>query len=149
MSNSKRIDENFTVAGQVSAEELEQASQAGFKSVLNLRSPNEPGFLNEEPQLAEDAGLEYAHTPLAIESAEEQLSTILAELDKLPKPTLIHCAGGGRASVIALSSLAERDGLTPEQALAKAQEAGIDYSTNPKLKQLLEQYIANHIKAKA
>jgi uncharacterized protein (TIGR01244 family) len=137
------INPDYSVAGQVTPTELQQAAQAGFKSVLNIRSSEEEGFLDNEAQLAQSAGLEYAHVPLTPATAnEEQLTEIVAELDKLPKPTLIHCAGGMRASAIALISIARQEGLTPDQALARAQAAGFDYSINPKLKHLFEQAIA-------
>lgn len=137
-----RINDDFSVAGQVTPAELEQAAQSGFKSVLNLRSPSEDGFLKEEPKITESLGLSYANTPLTPATADEtQLATIVTELDKLPKPTLVHCAGGLRASAVALLSIAQQEGLTAEQAIAKAQAAGFDLNANPKLKQLFEQVI--------
>lgn len=139
----KPISEAFSVAGQVTPEELEQAAKAGFKSVLNVRSPEEQGFLQEEPEIAASLGLAYANVPLIPAMLDEtQLTAIAAELDKLPKPTLVHCAVGLRASAVALLSIAQQ-GLTAEQALERAQAAGFDLNANPKLKQVLEQAIAN------
>ena len=140
----KPINENFSAAGQVTPEELEQAAKAGFKSVLNVRSPEEQGFLTEEPQIAESLGLAYANAPLTVATLDaDQLAAIVAELEKLPKPTLVHCAGGLRASAVALLSIAQQEGLTAEQALERAQAAGFDLNANPKLKEVLEQAIAN------
>ena len=51
----------LSAAGQPTPEELKQAAQEGFKSVLNLRSPDEPGFLSDEQQQAQAAGLQYAN----------------------------------------------------------------------------------------
>lgn len=139
----KRINDDFSVAGQVTPAELEAAAQAGFKSVLNLRSLGEEGFLKTEPEITESLGLSYASIPLTPATADEtQLAAIVAELDKLPKPTLVHCAAGLRASAVALLSIAQQEGLTAEQAIARAQAAGFDLSANPKLKQLLEDTIA-------
>lgn len=138
----KPINDDFSAAGQVTPAELEQAAQKGFKSVLNLRSPNEEGFLQEEPQVAESLGLSYANAPFTPATADEtQIAALVAELDKLPKPTLVHCAGGLRASAIALISIAQQEGLTADQAIERAQAAGFDLNANPKLKQLLEQVI--------
>ncbi len=140
----KRINDDFSAAGQVTPADLEQAAQTGFKSVLNLRSPTEEGFLAEESDIAASLGLSYAHTPFTPATADEaQLVAIVEELDKLPKPTLVHCAGGLRASAVALLSIAQQEGLTAEEAIARAQAAGFDLNANPKLKQLLEQAIAN------
>lgn len=140
----KPINDDFSAAGQVTPEELEQAAKAGFKSVLNVRSPEEQGFLNEEPQIVESLGLAYANAPLTVATLDaDQLTAIVTELEKLPKPTLVHCAGGLRASAVALLSIAQQEGLTAEQALQRAQAAGFDLNANPKLKQVLEQAIAN------
>lgn len=51
MENVKKITEEVTVSGQVTLEQLQQAAEEGFKSVLNLRSPGEEGFWAEEEKL--------------------------------------------------------------------------------------------------
>lgn len=87
----------------------------------------------------------YANTPLNVNEATiDQLAHILEELEQLPKPTLIHCAGGMRASAIALLSIAQQENLTTEQAIERARELGYDYDTNPKLKQFFEDYITQN-----
>lgn len=145
VDNARPVNQLFAVAGQVTPEQLEQAAQEGFKSVLNVRSPHEPGFVAEEPQQAAALGLDYSHAPLQVDEVTiDQLTHILEELEQLPKPTLIHCAGGMRASAIALLSIATQEGLTAEQAIEKAHELGYDYSVNPKLKQFFEAYIDHH-----
>jgi uncharacterized protein (TIGR01244 family) len=139
----KPINEDFSAAGQVTPEELEQIAKDGFQSVLNLRSPDEQGFVKDEPQIAESLGLNYANAPFNPASADEKkIAEILAKLDQLPKPTLIHCAGGLRASAIAIFSIAKQQELTALQALEKARSAGFDYSANPKLQQLIEQWFS-------
>lgn len=144
VDHAKPVNESLTVAGQVTPEQLKQASQEGFQSVLNLRSARETGFATTEQQQAESLGLAYAHAPLQVDDVTiDQLTQILETLDQLPKPTLIHCAGGMRASAIALLSIATQEGLTAEQAIEKARELGYDYTVNPNLKQFFETYIAN------
>ncbi|MBC1258932.1 phosphatase, partial [Trichormus variabilis V5] len=59
MINAIQINENLTTTGQVIPKQLEQAIQEGFKSVLNLRSPDELGFSKDEQKLAEALGLHY------------------------------------------------------------------------------------------
>ncbi|MBD2329223.1 sulfur transferase domain-containing protein [Alkalinema sp. FACHB-956] len=138
----KRINHEFSVAGQVTPHDLQAAAQDGFKSVFNLRAPDEQGFVADEADIAATFGLSYGNAPLVTASVDEaRLLEIVAELDRLPKPTLIHCAGGLRATAIALLSIAQRGDLTPEQAIAQATEAGFDLNANPKLKQLLEAVI--------
>ncbi len=57
MGNAKRVSEQLSAAGQLTPDQLQQAEQQGFKSVLNLRSPGEAGYLSDEQQQSEAAGL--------------------------------------------------------------------------------------------
>jgi uncharacterized protein (TIGR01244 family) len=145
MENLKKINDELTVAGQLTPEQFQQAAQEGFKSVLNLRSHDEQGFMSDEQQQAETAGLEYFNIPVNPNAISEELTTeVLKQIDELPKPALIHCASGMRAGAMAFMNLATRQGLTPEQVFEKAAEAGFDCNANPQLKQFLEHYISVH-----
>ncbi|MDZ8134217.1 MAG: sulfur transferase domain-containing protein [Nostoc sp. DedQUE04] len=143
MSNTKKVSDDLSAAPQLTSEELKQAAQEGFKSVLNLRSPDEAGFLSDEQQQAEAAGLQYANVPLKpSEANQEQTELAIQEIENLPKPILIHCAAGARAGGIALIANAISEGLTYEEISQKAQELGLNLE-QPHLKQfLLEKYIA-------
>ncbi|MEH2203062.1 MAG: sulfur transferase domain-containing protein [Nostoc sp.] len=143
MSNTKKVSDDLSAAGQLTSEELKQAAQEGFKSVLNLRSPDEAGFLSDEQQQAQAAGLQYANIPLKpSEPNQEQTELAIQQIENLPKPILIHCAAGARAGGIALIANAISEGLTYEEISQKAQELGLNLE-QPHLKQfLLEKYIA-------
>jgi uncharacterized protein (TIGR01244 family) len=137
MANIKKVSDNLSIAGQVSPEELQQAANEGFKSVLNLRFPDEAGFLTDEQQQVEAAGLEYANIPVKPSEANSELTQkAVQEIDNLPKPILVHCAGGARAGGIALIAEAINQGLTYEQIIQKAQALGINLE-QPHLKQFL------------
>jgi uncharacterized protein (TIGR01244 family) len=139
----KKISDLFSAAGQVSVEDLQQAAQAGFKSVLNLRSPTEKGFVNDEQKQAKAAGLEYANIPLSPTQADkESLHQAIQTIENLPKPILIHCAAGARATAIALIAEANQQGLTPEQVKQKAQELGLKLE-QPHLQQFLQEKSTN------
>ncbi|HEY9696033.1 MAG TPA: sulfur transferase domain-containing protein [Trichocoleus sp.] len=134
----KPISDSFSAAGQVSADDLQQAAAQGFKSVLNLRSPDEPGFSVNEQHQAEAAGLDYTNVPLNPSQAEEdKIATALAALEALPQPTLIHCAAGARAGAIALIATATQAKLTAEEVIIKAQQAGLN-PEQPHLHQFVE-----------
>ncbi|MBD2433440.1 MULTISPECIES: beta-lactamase hydrolase domain-containing protein [Fischerella] len=139
MTEIKKISDQFSAAGQVSPEDLQQAAQAGFKSVLNLRSPAETGFVNDEQEQANAVGLEYANIPLSPTQAnQESLNQAIQEIENLPKPILVHCAAGARASAIALIAAANQQGLTPEQVKQKAQELSLKLE-QPHLQQFLQE----------
>ncbi|MEH1968741.1 beta-lactamase hydrolase domain-containing protein [Nostoc sp.] len=143
MSNTKKVSDDLSTAGQLTSEELKQAAQEGFKSVLNLRSPDEAGFVSDEQQQAEAVGLQYANVPLKPSEPNQELTKLaIQEIENLPKPILIHCAAGARAGGIALIANAISEGLTYEKISQKAQELGLNLE-QPHLKQfLLEKYIA-------
>ncbi|BAY27741.1 hypothetical protein NIES2100_75660 [Calothrix sp. NIES-2100] len=151
MNNAIRINENLTTTGQVIQQQIQQAKQEGFKSVLNLRSPDELGFNKDEQQIVEALGLDYANVPLKLENLNEELITkILTTLDQLPKPTVIHCAAAMRSTGIALLSVAIQEGLTPEETLSKAKNLGFGFfehaGVSPRLKQLFVNYLNKHQK---
>ena len=143
MANAKKVSEQLSAAGQITPEQLQQAAQEGFKSVLNLRSVDEAGFLLDEEQQAQAAGLQYANIPLTPSEPEQELvEGAIREIENLPKPILVHCGAGARAGAIALIATALQEGLTYEQITQKAQELGLNLE-QPHLKQfLLEKYIS-------
>jgi uncharacterized protein (TIGR01244 family) len=141
MGNTKKVSDELSTAGQVTPEQLQQAAQEGFKSVLNLRSPDETGYLSDEEQQVEAAGLQYAGVPVQIsEPDHKQVEEAIQEIENLPKPVLVHCGAGARATAIALIATATQKGLTHEQITQKAQELGLNLD-QPHLKQfLLDKY---------
>ncbi|MBD2497644.1 fused DSP-PTPase phosphatase/NAD kinase-like protein [Nostoc sp. FACHB-280] len=138
MSDIKKVSNEFFAGGQPTPETLKHLADEGYKSVVNLRSPDEVGVLDDEQQQAQAAGLEYINIPLKSTEADNNLTTkILSELEELPTPVYFHCGAGGRASALALIAFATQQKLNREEVLAKAKEQGI----NPEqahLKQFLE-----------
>jgi uncharacterized protein (TIGR01244 family) len=149
--NAFQVNEHLTTTGQVIPDQLKQAVQEGFKSVLNLRSPDELGFLPNEQQVAESLGLHYVNLPLKLEAVDEALITrILTVLDQIPKPAVVHCAASIRSTAIAMLSVAIQEGLTPEQTLARVKGMGYKFAhytcIDPHLKQFFSEYLLKHTK---
>ena len=141
----KKVNDELTVTGQVTPEDLRQAAQQGFKSVLNLRASDEKDFLADEAEQARAAGLEYANIAVRKEEISPELTTrVLETIDALPKPALIHCASGMRAGAMAFMHAATRNGLSAAEAMEQAQQSGFDCSSEPQLKQFFEQYVDSH-----
>lgn len=154
MNNAVEITKELTVIGQVQCEQLQQAVEEGFQSVLNLRSPDELGFWKDEQYFAKSLGLHYINIPLRLESLDEGIVTeILQTIEQLPKPVIVHCAAGMRSMAISLLSIAIQQGLTPEQTLAKARSLGFHYVdcklVSPELKQRFVNYIGKYSKVVA
>lgn len=141
-----KFDEQLTVATiQLDPEQLQHLTQAGFKSVLNLRSPNETGFLKNEEQLVTKAGLQYVNLPVNPAQLTDQLTEqILEQIELLAKPVLIHCSAGIRSGAMALIYVAIHQGITAKQALEKSQQLGLNLAAKPKIQQFVQDYVANH-----
>ncbi|NJN88200.1 MAG: phosphatase [Leptolyngbyaceae cyanobacterium SL_7_1] len=132
------MSDDFSAIGQVDDQTLQQAAQAGFQSVLNLRSPNENGTLDDEKTTAEAAGLHYANVPLSNTTPDlDQVHQALAAIEHLPKPVLIHCGAGLRASAIALLADANQANLSTEELTTKAEELEIPLD-QPHLNQFIQ-----------
>lgn len=103
MSEIKKISEQFSAGGQPTPETLKQLADAGFKSVVNLRSTDESGVLVDEQQQAEALNLEYRQVQLKPTVADADLTAkVLTELEALPTPVYLHCGAGARANALAL-----------------------------------------------
>lgn len=122
----RKINDELAIAGQVTLEQLPQVAQEGFKSVLNLRSPDEDGFLNSEQQQVEDLGLYYLNIPVKVEAINDEIADlVLTQTNKLPKPALVHCDSAMRAAAIVLMQIATRQGVTLKQAFKQAEKLGL------------------------
>lgn len=149
MENIKKISDQLAIAmGQVTPEDLQQAAQERFKSVLNLRSPNEEGVLRDEQQQAESAGLKYVNVAVKPEDMSDELADrVLQEIDQLPKPALIHCKSGMRSGAMALMYIATQQGMTADEAMTMGKQNGFDCDSSPHMKQFFEHYISKHARA--
>jgi uncharacterized protein (TIGR01244 family) len=126
METIRKINDELTIAGQVTLEQLQQVAQEGFKSVLNLRSPDEEGFLSNEQQQAEALGLYYLNIPVKVEAINDEIAAqVLSQTNELPKPALVHCDSAVRAAAIVLMHLATRQGATLRQAFKQAEQLGL------------------------
>ncbi|WP_413163691.1 beta-lactamase hydrolase domain-containing protein [Capilliphycus salinus ALCB114379] len=146
MENAKKINDQLVVAtNQVTSAQLQQAAKEGFKSVLNLRSPQEEGFLTDEQQQAENAGLQYVNIPVQPDKMTDQLADqIIQQIDQLSKPALIHCKSGLRSGAMALMYVAIQEGMSADAAMEKGQEMGFDCSKSPQMKAFFQSYVSEH-----
>jgi uncharacterized protein (TIGR01244 family) len=133
MTAIRKINDELTIAGQLDVAELKQIVQAGFKSVLNLRSPDEPGFLYAEQQQAESFGLYYVNLSVRIDSLDDDIiALVLQKIHQMPKPILIHCDNAVRSAAFALIYIATSQGATRQQALQQAERFGLFTTDKPK-----------------
>lgn len=146
MEKVKKINQNLAVATeQLTAQQLQQAVTEGYKSILNLRSPEEEGFLEDEGERATAAGLDYTNIPVKPDNISEYLADrVLKQIDSLPKPLLAHCKSGLRSGAFSLMYLATTEGMSAEEAMEKGKAMGFDCDKFPQIKEFFKQYIAEH-----
>lgn len=126
MNTIRKINDDLAIAGQLTSEQLQQIVQDGFKSVLNLRSPDEAGFLNNEQQQVEALGLYYINVPVKVEAINDQVADqVLKQIDELAKPILIHCNNAMRSAALALMHIATHQGVSLSQAFKQAEQLGL------------------------
>lgn len=134
----RQINLQLSSAGQPAADDLQQLATAGFKSVLNLRTPGEATFLANEQQQAEAVGLVYGHVPLSSQQSDaQQVNEAIKLVQDLPKPVLIHCASGARATAIALLAIASEQSWTATQLGQEAEKLGLSLE-QPHLQSFLQ-----------
>jgi uncharacterized protein (TIGR01244 family) len=133
MTAIRKINDELTIAGQLDAVQFKQIVLEGIKSVLNLRSPDEPGFLYAEQQLAESQGLYYVNLSIDIKTLDDTIIALVVQtIHQLPKPILIHCDNAMRSVAFALMYIATSQGATYQQALQQAERFGLFATAQPK-----------------
>ncbi|HSM82837.1 MAG TPA: hypothetical protein VLS96_14195, partial [Nodosilinea sp.] len=85
----------------------------------------------------------YAHAP--VKNADPQtLPAALAALEALPKPVLIHCRGGGRATALALVATATQAGLGRDQFVEQVTAQGMALD-HPQIQQFLREHYGDPV----
>jgi len=113
-------------AGQPSAAQLSQLAQSGVKTVIDLRSPDEPrGF--DEPATARAAGLKYRNIPVTPATLGDQefdeVRTLLR--DENARPVLVHCGSANRVGALLVPYLVLDEKRSREDALRIARDVGL------------------------
>lgn len=98
------INETYSVAGQISAGDLEAIKAAGFKSIVCHRpdgeAPDQPGF-DSVKQAAEALGLEVRHIPIGpMGVTADAVREMVDAIEEMPQPMLGYCRSGARSTAV-------------------------------------------------
>jgi protein tyrosine phosphatase (PTP) superfamily phosphohydrolase (DUF442 family) len=134
----------IATAGQPDAPAWGSLAGLGFKSVVDLREPDEPRGHDEVGEIAR-AGLRYLALPVSHESlGDEQFDAIRAFLrDPLNRPVLVHCQSANRVGALLLPYLALDEHLPIEEAQQRAVTVGL---RSPDYAALALDYVKRHAK---
>jgi uncharacterized protein (TIGR01244 family) len=137
--NSSFPEPGVMAAGQPTGEQIQLAAEDGYKTILDLRMPQEPrGF--DEPEAAHQNGLAYVNIPVNPAALDQAaIDHFLNAMKKAQKPVLIHCGTSARVGALWYAWLVLGEGKSPAEALAKAKAAGLK---NPEMTEKIEKLVA-------
>ena len=113
-------------AGQPSAAHLSQLAQSGIKTLIDLRSPNEPrGF--DEAATVRAAGLTYRNIPVTPATLGNHEFDEFRKLhrDESARPVLVHCGSANRVGALLIPYLVLDEKRSRDDALKIAGEVGL------------------------
>ncbi len=142
MQKPTRINDDLSVAGQISKDDITALAKEGFATIINNRPDNEePGQLGaaDAKQEAERQGLEYHYQPIVTGAiTRAQVAAFQKTLLRAPKPVLAHCRSGTRCYLLWGLGRALFDGESPLKLVAQAAIKGYDLRVLPSLVEKLE-----------
>jgi uncharacterized protein (TIGR01244 family) len=126
----KRINDDISVAPQISPDDMPALKAAGFTTVINNRpddeAPDQPSSATMQAA-AEAAGLKYHYIPLGREGVSpEMIEEERAVLEGSDGPVLAFCRSGTRSTT--LWALAQAGKMPAQEIVAQAAHAGYEMS---------------------
>lgn len=126
----KRINDDISVAPQISPDDMPALKAAGFTTVINNRpddeAPDQPSSATMQAA-AEAAGLNYHFIPLGREGVSpEMIEEERAVLEGSDGPVLAFCRSGTRSTT--LWALAQAGKMPAQEIVAQAAHAGYEMS---------------------
>jgi len=126
--NARIPEAGVLSGGQPTPEQIEAASKAGFRTVINLRTAEEKGFEWESTEV-ERLGMRYVQIPVAgadglTRDNVEQIDAALREAREAG-PVLLHCGSGNRIGAILALRKAWLEGAEPDAALKYGLATGL------------------------
>ena len=148
MRDTVQVNDRFTIAKFApEADQIRQAAEEGFKSLINMQTDDEGTKQkmkpDEERQNAEDAGLTFLHHPVDGEKLSEDLvDDFRRKATDLPAPVLVHCASGQRSGAFVMMHIGSEQGMSGDEVIKKAKEMGFECDT-PELEDFVKSYVDN------
>lgn len=136
VANYNRLRPQLATGGSIDLTEVESLKQKGFRTVVDLRTPEEGTA--EEKAAVETAGMRYVNLPV---SAGVPSDALIAELgtileDSSAAPVLLHCASGNRVGAV-WAIYRVRKGAPLKTALAEGRSAGMREAREAQVRELV------------
>ena len=98
-----KISQDFSVSSQITAADVTEIANAGFKSIIcnrpDFEESTQPMF-NDIAKAAHDAGLKTEYLPITAMPLPEQITEMANAISELPKPIFAYCRSGNRSSIL-------------------------------------------------
>jgi uncharacterized protein (TIGR01244 family) len=136
VTNYVRVSDTIACAGAIKPESAAEIRKAGFAAVINLRVAGEENYdADAEQKSLAAAGLKYVTVPFRRTDANAKdgvRQAVAALADPANSPAFLHCASGGRASVVLMAKRVLVDGWAIDRALV---EAKVSAGMTPQIEQ--------------
>jgi protein tyrosine phosphatase (PTP) superfamily phosphohydrolase (DUF442 family) len=102
-------------------------AEAGYKTVVDLRTPEETPRPDEWGMVVRRAGMEYVNIPVGHIDIDNETFDRFRELmrDGGRRPMLVHCSSANRVGALLIPYLILDEGRTPEKARKIATGVGL------------------------
>lgn len=123
--NASTPEPGVLAAGLPTEAQIRALPQQRYKTVIDLMPPEESrGF--DEPKAVQEAGLQYVNLPITMPTLDQAaIDKFLEAMRTAEKPVMVHCASSNRVGALYYSWLVLEKGMPKDEALAKAQAAGL------------------------
>jgi uncharacterized protein (TIGR01244 family) len=131
MPDFRKVTDAFSVAPQITVEDMAAAADLGFTLVINNRPDGEapdqpPSARMESAALA--AGVAYVHIPVRGGPTREQVEAVQAAIAGAEGPVLAFCRSGTRSIVTWSLGQAASGARSRAELIGLGQAAGYDLS---------------------
>ncbi|MCP4445098.1 MAG: hypothetical protein GY811_07110 [Myxococcales bacterium] len=126
MSLPNRIEySGHLLGGQPSESQYKQLSVEGYKTVISIRAPEEPGATDSKNH-AESAGMKFVCIPVAgAGDFTKEKARAFDEALQGEGPFVVHCKSGGRVAALYTLKLGWVDGKSVDEAMAEGEKIGL------------------------
>lgn len=136
----KKLDDELAFGDESTQEELSALASQGYKTVIDLCTPQEGTQI--AAQRAQASGLALKQVPVAVTALSADLvHEFIRQAQQAAAPVYVRCASGKRAGLMALLMRATEQGWSEQEFFRHVQEAGFDCASAPALAQFAVDYM--------
>ena len=146
VTNFARVETTIACAGATTPAAVAELKRMGYRSIINLRLPDEEGAdVEAEAAAAAAAGVKYVSLPFNGASPDPAVVDrfLQAVTEPANQPVFLHCHTGNRAAALWMIKRMTVDGWDAQRAASEATALGL---TSSALKTFALEYAAAHRK---